>query len=85
MAGVEIAVVDFVINTGLEVIPVEVKYSNLKTPQTSRSFKSFLSKYKPKKAFIVHLGDPHEPVEFEGTKIYLIPYYSVSLILKDAH
>ena len=65
------AEVDFVINTGLEVIPVEVKYSNLKTLQTSRSFKSFLSKYKPKKAFIVHLGDPHEPVEFEGTKIWV--------------
>lgn len=77
------AEVDFVINTGLEVIPIEVKYSNLITSQTSRSFKSFISKYKPKKAFIVHLGDPHEPVEFEGTKIYFIPYYSTSVILKD--
>lgn len=77
------AEVDFVINTGLEVIPIEAKYSNLKTPQTSRSFKSFISKYKPKKAFIVHLGDSHEPVEFEGTKIYLIPYHGISVISKD--
>lgn len=79
------AEVDFVINTGLEIIPVEVKYSNLKKPETTRSFKSFLSKYKPKKAFIVHLGDPHEPVDFEGTKIYFIPYYSVSVILEGVN
>lgn len=77
------AEVDFVINTGLKLIPVEVKYSNLKTPQTTRSFKSFISKYKPSKAFIVHLGDSQKEVEFEGTKIYFIPYYSVSVILKD--
>ncbi len=77
------AEVDFVINTGSGVIPVEVKYSNLKTAQTSRSFKSFISKYKPKKAFIVHLGDPHLPVQSEGTKIYFIPYYNYTAILKD--
>lgn len=79
------AEVDFVINTGLEVIPVEVKYSHLKTPQTSRSFKSFISKYKPSKAFIVHLGDFQKEVEFKGTKIYFIPYYSALVILKDVH
>lgn len=79
------AEVDFVINTGLEAIPVEVKYSNLKKPETTRSFKSFISKYKPKKAFIVHLGDQQEPVEFEGTKIYFIPYYSASVVLKDVN
>lgn len=77
------AEVDFVVNTGWETIPIEAKYSNLKTPQTSRSFKSFISKYKPKKAFIVHLGDSYGPVEFEGTKIYFISYYNTSVILKD--
>lgn len=77
------AEVDFVINTGLETIPVEVKYSNLKTPETTRSFKSFISKYKPSKAFIVHLGDSLKTVEFEGTKIHFIPYYNTSTILKD--
>lgn len=77
------AEVDFVINTGLRVIPIEVKYSNLKMPQTTRSFKSFISKYKPKKAFIVHLGDPHLPIEFKGTKIYFIPYYNCAAIVKD--
>lgn len=75
--------VDFVINTGLEVIPVEVKYSNIKKVETTRSFKSFLSKYKPKKAFVVHLGEEYPPVDFEGTKIYFIPYYLCSVILKD--
>lgn len=75
------AEVDFVINTGLEVIPVEVKYSTLKNPETTRSFKSFITKYKPKKAFVVHLGEYFED-EFEGTKIYFIPYYNCVSILK---
>lgn len=77
------AEVDFVINTGLEVIPVEVKYSNIKKPETTRSFKSFLSRYKPKKAFVVHLGEGYPPVEFEETSIYFVPYYLSSVILRD--
>lgn len=77
------AEVDFVVNTGSEVIPVEVKYTNLKKLETTRSFKSFLSEYKPKKAFIVHLGKSYPPVGFEGTKIYLIPYDHCEVILKD--
>ncbi len=77
------AKVDFVINTGLEVIPIEVKYSNLKKPEITRSFRSFLSKYKPKKAFIVHLGDNFPPVDYGGTKVYFIPYYNCTVALKD--
>lgn len=75
------AEVDFVINTGLEVIPVEAKYSTLKGPETTRSFKSFITKYKPKTAFVVHLGEYFND-EFEGTKIYFIPYYNCTSILK---
>ncbi|MBI2430582.1 MAG: ATP-binding protein [Candidatus Levybacteria bacterium] len=77
------AEVDFVVQIGLEIIPIEVKYSHLKTPQTSRSFKSFIAKYQPKKAFIVHLGEQLSPIDFKGTKIYFIPYYNCSVITKD--
>lgn len=77
------AEVDFIINKGLEIIPVEVKYSNIKQPETTRSFKSFLSKYKPEKAFVIHLGTEYPPIDFAGTKIYFIPYYLCSTILKD--
>lgn len=69
------AEVDFVLNTGQSVIPIEVKYSNLKTAETTRSFKSFLTKYKPTKAYIIHLGGSFES-EFEETKIYFIPFFN---------
>lgn len=76
------AEVDFVVDTGQEVIPVEVKYSYLKKPEISRSFRSFLTKYKPDKAYIVHLGLNLE-AEIEGAKIYFIPFFNAQGILKN--
>lgn len=74
------AEVDFVIDTGRHIIPVEVKYSHLRKPETSRSFKSFLEKYRPSKAFIVHLGEPMED-KFGKTKIFFIPFYNCAGIV----
>lgn len=51
------AEVDFVINKNTEVIPVEVKYKTLKSPEVSRSFQNFISVYQPSKGYIIHLGD----------------------------
>lgn len=68
------AEVDFVINAGREVVPIEVKYGELKTPQTTRSFQSFLSKYHPSRAYVVHLG-ARSGAKIEDTDVYLLPYY----------
>ncbi len=76
------AEVDFVLNTGTGVIPIEVKYSHLKSPEMSRSFRSFLTKYKPAKAFIVHLGS-HFEATAEGSKVYFIPFFNTSVITKS--
>lgn len=76
------AEVDFVIDAVSEIIPVEVKYTNLKKPEMSRSFKSFLTKYKPKRAYVVHLGERFEE-EFNNTKISFLPYYEIGKITKD--
>lgn len=76
------AEVDFVIDTVLEIIPVEVKYTNLKKPELGRSFKSFLTKYKPRKAYVVHLGERFEE-EFNNTKISFLSYYEIGKITKD--
>lgn len=75
------AEVDFVLNTGKEAVPVEVKYTKLKDTQLSRSFRSFLTKYKSSKAFIVNLSLTQE-VSFEGIKIYFIPFFNSQLITK---
>jgi len=50
------AEVDFVINSGLGVWPIEVKYSDLKEIKITRSMNSFIDAYHPKKFTIVNLS-----------------------------
>ncbi|MBI4036109.1 ATP-binding protein [Candidatus Daviesbacteria bacterium] len=76
------AEVDFVLNTGKEVVPIEVKYTNLKKPETSRSFRSFLTKYKVPKAFIVNISLTQE-ITTEGTKVYFVPFFNTQIITKN--
>lgn len=76
------AEVDFVVSTGLEVIPIEAKYTKLQAALTTRSFKSFLDKYKPKSAYVVHLGEKLDDT-FQNTKISFLPYYESTNITKD--
>lgn len=76
------AEVDFVIDTGIKAIPIEVKYSILKEPKTTRSFQSFLTKYKPKDAYITHLGK-YMKKKSEQTTIHFLPFYSLQTIFKD--
>ncbi len=68
------AEVDFVIDKFPEVTPIEVKYKNLKKPEVTRSFHSFISKYHPKNGYIVHLGKDSEE-KINNTKISFPPYY----------
>lgn len=76
------AEVDFVIDTGHSIIPVEVKYSNLKSVEITRSFRSFLAKYKPEKAFVVHLGS-HFEAKVDGTNVYFIPFFNTQGIISS--
>lgn len=75
------AEVDFVLDTALKAIPVEVKYTHLKSPEVSRSFRSFLTKYKPDKAYIVHLGLNFE-ADVEGVKVCFVPFFNTQVVTK---
>lgn len=77
------ASVDFVLDSTLKATPIEVKYTRLKSPEISRSFRSFLTKYKPDKAYIVHLGLNFE-ADIEGAKVYFIPFFNTQTIAKGA-
>lgn len=70
------AEVDFVIDLGREIIPIEVKYRNLEKPEISRSFRSFLSKYQPARALIVHLGSAMRE-RIERTEVDFLPFYQL--------
>jgi hypothetical protein len=50
------AEVDFILRQNNEIIPIEVKYSSMKSPEISRSLKSFISAYKPPRAITLTKG-----------------------------
>ena len=70
------AEVDFVLDKGFEVVPIEVKYQELKRPSVSRSFRSFIDKYQPKKAYLVNLS-LETNLEIENTEVNIIPFYKL--------
>lgn len=69
----DLAEVDFILETGLDVVPIEVKYTKMKKNEIPKSLRSFLLKYKPKKGYMVHLGERFE-TEAGDTKIYTLPF-----------
>lgn len=70
------AEVDFIVNTGQHIIPIEVKFTRLKSPKITRSFRSFLSKYSPKEAYIIHLGSQFDS-DVAGARVHFVPFFSV--------
>lgn len=50
------AEVDFILELGKEIIPIEVKYSILTEPKISRGLRNFINKYKPKKVLVITKG-----------------------------
>jgi uncharacterized protein len=46
--------VDFIVDTGRTILPIEVKYSEFSTPVITRSIRSFIEKYKPVKCIIIN-------------------------------
>ena len=50
------AEMDFVVQRGMDIFPLEVKAGRLKSPTFSLSFKSFLDTYQPKQARLINLN-----------------------------
>ena len=73
------AEVDFVIDKATEVIPLEVKYKRLQEPELERSFKSFLSKYNPRRAYVVNLTLDEEAA-IGKTRVAFIPFHTLLFI-----
>ncbi len=70
------AEVDFVIDTGKQIIPFEIKFSKLTTDRVSRSYKNFINAYQPKKGYIVNLNYENE-IQINNTTIKFIPFYKL--------
>jgi len=70
------AEVDFILERGRTVVPIEVKYKSLKKQEISRSFRSFIEKYSPDKAYIVNL-DYSNTLKINKTTLFFLPYYEL--------
>ena len=66
------AEVDFVLSSGEDIIPVEVKYSDFRGPKVSRSFRSFLTAYKPERGVVLTKNFWGE-MRTSGTEIKFVP------------
>jgi len=66
------AEVDFIVDFGKKVLPIEVKYKKLKDCPIERSMKSFIDKYHPEEAWVINLSFEKE-IEVNKTKIRFFP------------
>lgn len=70
------AEVDFVIDRGRDVIPVEVKCREMKEKAIARSLRGFIAKYCPKEAWVVNISLRDEEM-IEQTKIKFVPVFEL--------
>lgn len=70
------AEVDFVLDFGEEVIPVEVKFKSFEKPKVERSLRSFITKYNPKIAYVVS-KDFSGQILIENTKVFFVPFWNL--------
>lgn len=70
------AEVDFVIRKGDKVIPLEVKYRDMKKAEFRRSFRGFLETYHPKEGYVINKGLTNEALIGE-TRVHCRPYWEL--------
>lgn len=70
------AEVDFIIEKGLELTPVEIKTA-IRKPVITPGLRSFINKFQPHKAFLVNLSLSGLSVEHNKTLIYFIYPYEI--------
>ena len=71
------AEVDFVLEKGEKLLPVEVKYQSLKEKRVSRSLRSFINIYQPKQALVVNLDFKAE-TKIGSTQVVFLPFWSIT-------
>lgn len=74
------AEVDFIVEKGLDIIPVEVK-SNLMNSKLEQSLIGFIERYNPKKAFVINLGYTGIR-KIKNTKVFFIYPYEIEKYIK---
>jgi hypothetical protein len=75
------AEVDFIVEAGGKIVPIEVK-SSLKDARITRSFNNFLEEYKPKSAFV--LSDAYSGNKaINGTSVHFSPLFRAGAVADE--
>jgi predicted AAA+ superfamily ATPase len=70
------AEVDFVIEAGQRLIPVEVKYQHLKQDKVPASLRRFIHRYNPERAYIINLN-LNKTLDLSGTALSFLPVHEL--------
>ena len=70
------AEVDFVVEMGLQTLPIEVKFKHLKRSTPERSLRNFIKRYNPSVAWIVNLSRK-ETFMLDNCRIEIFPFYDL--------
>jgi len=70
------AEVDFVVQDGLSILPIEVKAERMKAPGVERSLRNFITTYEPSEAWVVNRS-LREQVQVGRTTVKFIPWYDL--------
>lgn len=70
------AEVDFVMQQGSRLIPIEVKSGSMKAKSISRSFRSFIGKYHPDQGYVV-TRNFSDTAKVGKTRVQFIPYWEL--------
>ena len=70
------AEVDFVIEDGQRLIPVEVKYKQLKQEKVPTSLRSFIEKYSPENAYVINLN-LNKTLHVRKTTLFFLPFHEL--------
>jgi hypothetical protein len=68
--------VDFVIEAGQRLIPVEVKYKQLKQVKVPPSLRSFIEKYNPENAYVINLN-LNKTLNLRKTRLIFLPFHEL--------
>lgn len=68
------AEVDFVLERGIKTVPCEIKYQNLDKKPIPSGIRSFIERYRPESAIIIHLGI-HRTEVIGKTEVTFVPWW----------
>ncbi len=70
------AEIDFIIEFGKEILPIEVKCKNIRKPVIGRSIRSFIERYHPSQVWIINI-DFEAAKKIGSTRIRYLPFWKL--------